>query len=167
LLFRHGRLKVAADGFRPFGEEIMAFKKLGVASLTALVAVTAFIVFSPKNEFSRRDASAPDASTSLPALNEQGVKLVTNLLLEDMQTSVRGGAAQLKPEEMLRLTGIDLEATAMQYDADYAANEIAADQKYEGKKILLTGVIASTRILRATPTLSSRPATHLWGSTLS
>ena len=60
-----------------------------------------------------------------------------------METSVRGGDTLLKPEETLRLTGIDLETTAEQYDADYDANEVAADQKYEGKTILLTGVIES------------------------
>jgi Surface-adhesin protein E len=54
-----GRLKDAADGIRPFGEEIVAFKKLGVASLTALVAFAAFIVFSPKHESSGRNAAAP------------------------------------------------------------------------------------------------------------
>lgn len=37
----------------------MAFKKVGVASLTALVAVAAFIVFSPKNESSEHNASTP------------------------------------------------------------------------------------------------------------
>lgn len=87
--------------------------------------------------------SARPRSSSVPVLNEQSVKVVTNLLLNDMETAVRGGDALLKPEETVRLAGIDLEATAGQYDADYDANEVAADQKYEGKKILLTGVIES------------------------
>jgi hypothetical protein len=82
-------------------------------------------------------------STSLSVLNEQGMELVTNVLLGDIKTSVRGGDSLLTAEEALRLTGIDLKATAEQYDADFAANEIAADQKYKGKKILLTGVIES------------------------
>ena len=72
------------------------------------------------------------------------MKLVTNLLLNDIETAARGGDARpLKPEETLRLTGIDLETTAEQYDADYDANEVSADQKYDGKTILLTGVIES------------------------
>ena len=89
--------------------------------------------------------TTPHAPTTitLPALNEQGVKLVTNLLLNDIETAARGGDALLKPEETLRLTGIDLETTAEQYDADYDANEVSADQKYDGKTILLTGVIES------------------------
>jgi hypothetical protein len=87
--------------------------------------------------------SAHPGSTSVPTLNGQGVKLATDLLLDDMKTSVRGGDSLLNAEETLHLTGIDLKTTAEQYDADYDANEVAADQKYEGKKILLTGVIES------------------------
>jgi hypothetical protein len=44
---------------------------------------------------------------------------------------------------MLRLTAIDIWTTAKLYDADYAANEVAADEKYTGKKILLIGTVAS------------------------
>ena len=69
--------------------------------------------------------------------------LATYLLLDDMRASVRGADTVLNAEETLRLTGIDLKTTAEQYDSDYVANEVAADQKYEGKKILLTGVIES------------------------
>ena len=52
----------------------MAFKKLGVASLTALLAVAAFIVFSPKHESSEHNASmasssAPPSKDTSPSLN--------------------------------------------------------------------------------------------------
>jgi tRNA_anti-like len=87
--------------------------------------------------------STRPGSSSVPVLNEQGMELVMYGLVDDMEASVRGGDTLLKPEETLRLTGIDLETTAEQYDADYDANEVAADQKYKGKKILLTGVIES------------------------
>lgn len=40
-----------------------SIKKLGVASLTALIAVVAFIVFSPKNESSEHNASTPPQPT--------------------------------------------------------------------------------------------------------
>ena len=86
---------------------------------------------------------ARPGSPSVPPLNEQGMELVMYGLVDDMEASVRGGDTLLKPEETLRLTEIDLWTTAEQYDADYDANEVAADQKYEGKKILLTGVIES------------------------
>jgi hypothetical protein len=137
--------------------------KVGVASLAALVALTALIVLGSKNESSENTASKPPeltgktqpteveagepsqlvAETRVPVLNEQGMELVTNLLLDDMKASVRGADTLLSSEETLRLSGIDLKTTAEQYDADYAANEVAADEKYEGKKILLTGVIES------------------------
>jgi hypothetical protein len=136
--------------------------KLGVASLAALVAVVAFIIFGPKTESSDHSALAPSELTGktqlpaavvpvlnerraveVPALNEQGMELVTYLLLDDMKASIRGADTQLTAEDTLRLSGIDLKTTAEQYYADYDANEVAADQKYRGKKILLTGVIES------------------------
>jgi len=136
--------------------------KLGVASLAALAAAVAFIVFNPKDEPSAHSASTPPELTGkiqptavevpalneqgaveVPVLNERGVELVTNLLVNDMKDSLMGASTFLTTEEKLRLTGIDLETTAMQYDADYDANEVAADQKYGGKKILLAGVIDS------------------------
>src|SRR5215475_2126109 len=36
-----------------------------------------------------------------------------------------------------------IEVTAKQYDADYDANEVSADNKYKGKKIKITGRIES------------------------
>ena len=136
--------------------------KLGVASLAALLAAVAFIVFNPKGEPSAHNASTPSELTGkfqptaaeapvlneqgapeVPVLNERGVELVTNLLVSDLKDSAKGASTFLAAEEKLRLTGIDIEATAVQYDTDYDANEVAADQKYEGKKILLTGVIDS------------------------
>jgi hypothetical protein len=127
-----------------------SFKKLGVASLwMALIAVAAFIVFSPKAESSEHNASMPltgkiqPTKLEMPALNEQGMELVTYLLLDDMKASIRGADTLLTAEDTLHLAGIDLETTAEQYDADYDANEVAADQKYDGKKILLTAVVDS------------------------
>jgi hypothetical protein len=134
---------------------VKTFLKCQVAVIVVVIAIFIIVYFlsflkpSPPTEADQPNqptAAKPSPSVAeaqVPVLNEQGVELVTNLLLQDMQTSVRGGDALMKPEEMLRLTGIDLEATAEQYDADYAANEIAADQKYKGRKILLTGVIGS------------------------
>jgi hypothetical protein len=126
--------------------------KIGVASLcTALLAVAVFIALTPPELASKDKASTPPQLTGksrpteveLPILNEQGTKLVMYLLMDDMKGSIGGAHTLLTADDTLLLTGIDLQTTAEQYDADYDANEVAADQKYKGKKILLTGVIES------------------------
>jgi tRNA_anti-like len=130
---------------------------------TALLAVAMFIVLRHKNKSSGDNALTPPELTSednaptppqltgktqpteveLPILNEQGMKLVMYLLMDDMKGAIGGAHTLLAADDTLLLTGIDLQTTAEQYDADYDANEVAADQKYEGKKLLLTGVIES------------------------
>lgn len=169
-------LGLHSDGSGSLGEERMASRltRVGVVSLTGLIAVAAFIVFSSRDQPFGHSASTPterpgktqpterevpvlnDASTpterpektqpteaAVPVLNEQGMELVTYLLLDDMNASIRGVDTLLTAEDTLHLAGIDLKTTAEQYDADYDANEVAADQKYAGKKILLTGVVES------------------------
>jgi hypothetical protein len=58
-------------------------------------------------------------------------------------TAIQGNDAFITMEEGLTLSQIDLRIDAHTYAKDYEANEIAADNKYKGKKILLIGKINS------------------------
>ena len=76
------------------------------------------------------------------SLNPQGLKLAEVGLVDDIKTVVLNPKeAALGSQEMLNLTGIDLQKTAKEYEADFDANEIAADQLYKGKRVLLSGSI--------------------------
>ena len=65
------------------------------------------------------------------------------LARDDMAGRVSGGKAVMLMEDVLRLTKIDIMVDATKYQSDYDANEIAADKRYRGRKILLVGTIRS------------------------
>lgn len=89
-------------------------------------------------------AGCKKQADSQVSLNPQGLKLAEAGLVDDIRTVVLNPKeAALRPQEMLDLTRIDLQKTAREYEADFDANEIAADQLYKGKKILLSGSIES------------------------
>lgn len=77
------------------------------------------------------------------ALNPQGLRMAVYLARDDMAGRVSGGKAVMLMEDVLRLTKIDIMVDATKYQSDYDANEIAADKRYRGRKILLVGTIRS------------------------
>lgn len=89
--------------------------------------------------------TACTSRTDTPAsLNPQGVKLAVYALVDDSKTAVvNPKESLLTTSEMLSLVHVDVQRSASQLQADYDANEIAADQQYKGKKILLSGIIDS------------------------
>lgn len=81
---------------------------------------------------------------TVDSLNPQGVKLAVYAVVDDSKTAVLNPKASfLTGPEMLSIAHIDVQRTASQLQADYDANEIAADQEYKGKKILLSGTVES------------------------
>jgi hypothetical protein len=76
-------------------------------------------------------------------LNAQGVAFANVAYLDDLKNAIQGHDAFISMEESLKLSRIDLRVDANTYANDYEANEIAADNKYKGKKILLIGKINS------------------------
>lgn len=94
---------------------------------------------------------AGNATESKPAalqapksqLNAQGVAFAKNAYLDDVSNAIQGNDAMMSMDEGLKTSGIDLRVDAHIYANDYEANEIAADDKYKGKKILLIGKVNS------------------------
>jgi hypothetical protein len=77
-------------------------------------------------------------------LNAQGLLFAKVAYINDFETVVLNPAgAGLDPAEAMRLLKIDMVVSAESYAKDYDDNEISADQKYKGKKLLVSGKIES------------------------
>ncbi len=82
-------------------------------------------------------SSRPQNKIEQPVL-----KLAENLLLEDQQTSLEGGNSLTPKETAMKNFGIALEVEAPHLAADYAANEVRADEKYKVGTILVSGTVS-------------------------
>jgi MFS superfamily sulfate permease-like transporter len=70
------------------------------------------------------------------------LKLVENLLFEDQQGSLEGANGVMYKETAMKNFGIALFVDAPHLSADYAANEVRADEKYKVGKILVSGTVS-------------------------
>ena len=73
----------------------------------------------------------------------QGVRLAAFLFADDFENYLEGNDSILSKADLQEISQVGVISTSHEYQQDYDANEIAADNKYRGKKILLTGVIDS------------------------
>jgi MFS superfamily sulfate permease-like transporter len=81
-------------------------------------------------------SSRPHNKVEQPVL-----KLAENLLLEDQQASLEGGNGLTPKETAMKNFGIGLEVEAPHLAADYAANEVRADEEYKVGRILVSGTV--------------------------
>ena len=90
-----------------------------------------------------KQAKTPEAIVPARALNAQGVGLASYMLKDDIDTLAVGQPALIQPDHALQLLHLDFIVSAKKYEADYEANEIAADKKYKSKKIVIYGKVVS------------------------
>lgn len=76
-------------------------------------------------------------------LNPQGVSFAKRIYADDIMNAVLGHDTVITIDQAIASAGVDIMVSADVYAADYEANEIAADNKYKGKTILITGKIDS------------------------
>lgn len=79
-------------------------------------------------------------------LNQPAVRFVSFVVVDDIQAGLAGEdslIAKIPGENPLDWAEIDRKVTAKEYETAYDDNEIAADNKFKGKKILLSGTIAA------------------------
>jgi hypothetical protein len=77
-------------------------------------------------------------------LNTQALNFAVLGLSDELKHAVTGSNASPIPrDQAASLAQINLSVTARNFEADYDANEIAADAKYKGKRFLLSGAIES------------------------
>jgi hypothetical protein len=90
---------------------------------------------------------APDHRKQQSAgLSQAAVKFVSYMLLDDIEAVLvkdKSAITSTPVEYLLGWVQLDWQTTARQYEADYDRNEIAADKKFKGKKILLSGIVDS------------------------
>jgi tRNA_anti-like len=112
-------------------------RRVVLAVVTFLIGLTLFA--SLLSIASRKTETSPAV-----ALNQSAVSLVSYLLLDDIEAGLKGqDSATWRMQDLLALFRIDRRAGAKEYDAAYEANEIAADNDFKGKRILLSGTIIS------------------------
>jgi hypothetical protein len=111
----------------------------------AIATTSLAILFSIGCDKAEQPVKPQAASPETPKreLNAQGVAFAKFTYLDDLKNAIQGNDTFITMEEGLTLSQIDLRVDANTYAKDYEANEIAADNKYKGKKILLIGKINS------------------------
>jgi hypothetical protein len=85
---------------------------------------------------------SPEAASN--AINPSGVKFASILLQEDLGGALLDGQksiTQTPIEDLLGWAELDWRTTASIYDAAYQSNEIAADNSYKDKRILIAGIV--------------------------
>jgi len=79
-------------------------------------------------------------------LNQPSVNLVSYMLIDDLevaQSNEKSLTGKTPSEDLMGWMRIDRKTTARDYESAYDANEIAADNAFKGKTILLSGTIDS------------------------
>jgi hypothetical protein len=104
-----------------------------------LIAVVILTASCTKKDSSQQPSLS--TSSAKDSLSERGVSLAAGLLADDLKASLGGDSSAISKDEALAVAHIGIAVEARKYEADYNSNEIAADNKYRGKKILLTGTV--------------------------
>jgi hypothetical protein len=114
------------------------FKIFAVVSFCTVAACLGLVMFIVRT-------GSPDP-TPAPALNKAAVKFAALALIDDLEVGQDGGNSMfgtMPYPDLMAWTKIDAKTTARQYDIAYDSNEIAADNQYKGKKLLVSGTIDS------------------------
>lgn len=113
-------------------------------SLAALCVVT-LAACGPSSTDSQDGAkkSTPSSVPERVSLNPQGILFAKRVFTNEILDAVLGHDTAITIEQAIASAGVDMMVSADVYAADYEANEIAADNKYKGKTILITGKVDS------------------------
>jgi hypothetical protein len=138
---RRGKKRQAFDractaGLRMLGSHIGAGQTGRVATFSFLGLVVLVLLSGCR--------STTTVSKPAMAINQRVVSLISHLLVDDINSETRGQDSVIgRQKRMLAIFQLDRLATAKGYEAAYDSNEIAADNEFKGKRILLSGIINS------------------------
>jgi hypothetical protein len=92
----------------------------------------------------RQQAKSNETPPSTQSLNTAAVDFATFLIVDDLKAAASNENSMilLTSPEFLEWAEIDQRVTAKAYEAAYDANEIAADNAFKGKKLLVTGTLS-------------------------
>jgi hypothetical protein len=119
--------------------------KAGAATGFVILALLGYGIYHVFSASSGPHATGSlSSATSSSKLNPQALSFAVLSLSDELQHALSGsGGSALPKDQAISLAEIDLSVTAQKFEADYDANEIAADAKYKGRRFLLSGVIES------------------------
>ena len=108
-----------------------------------VVAVLLFHLLACNRRDSVTSSSKSPKPTQANRWDAKKIDVAAFFVANDFNALVDGNDSFLKKADLPYVAHVDIVTTAKEYEADFDANEIAADRKYGGKKILLYGKVAS------------------------
>ncbi|MBE8595285.1 OB-fold protein [Xenorhabdus sp. BG5] len=106
-----------------------------VGIVFAVLIVIVFITGNDESKSSSSNASAATSSKKAIKLTENELKVVKEMIHDEVENSFDGGSSQLDTEY--------LAVSAREMQKVYADNEARGDKIYKGKKIIVSGIIDS------------------------
>jgi hypothetical protein len=105
--------------------------------------IVVIIILAAAGSKTEKSEKAEIATGSEEKTSSKGIKLLANFIYDDAKVALTNGESLLSVEQALELSGIAYKVTSDQYSNDFNENEIAADNKYKDKRILIVGKIDS------------------------
>ena len=93
----------------------------------------------------RTTGNSKRVEATQPVEDRRFEKLAQFLLFDDLQSALGGAESVFSKEEAMHVFGVGMAVSAQKLSADYEANEVAADQKYKGAPLLITGTVSGIR----------------------
>jgi hypothetical protein len=115
--------------------------KIGLATI-CIIGLAACGPSSSDGHGSAKKNQSSDAPQRV-SLNPEGVQFAKRIYADEIMNAVLGHDTLIALDQALASSGVDMMVSADTYANDYDANEIAADNKYKGKTILITGKVDS------------------------
>lgn len=115
--------------------------KIGLAAVCIIVLAACGPSSKDGQVIAQKNATS-DAPQRV-SMNPQGVSFAKRVFTNEILDAVLGHDTVITIDQAIASAGVDMMVSADVYAADYEANEIAADNKYKGKTILITGKIDS------------------------
>lgn len=118
------------------------YKKVLIAGGIALVLFTIWGVSSNKNKVdSKTNLTQASSEGEKPIFTEKEAKIFSVLVNEDLYSLVDGGDSLIASKNIITPTPIVISSKKLQ--TEYEKNEVAADQKFKGKLVSVSGIVKS------------------------
>jgi hypothetical protein len=90
---------------------------------------------------SKTTSQAPTQSAKSLEVSPAGLRLAKAAVLGEMEDYLQAGKAKGSTVDWKQVSNVETNMTARRLAAEYSANEVAADNKYKGKRVAVTGVV--------------------------
>ncbi len=111
---------------------------IGIAFVAVLIISS---IFNKNNTKSSTDLSKPTSEIEKPIFTEKEAKVYSVLVNNDLELLVSGDNSVFAEQDVIVNKPIVITSNLLQ--SEYEKNEVAADQKFKGKTVAVTGVVKS------------------------